>query len=62
MFSDLAVTLAALPDSMVTALTNEMQYAQLQTLHAEVEALHEALETALKNTDLYLGFNSLDGD
>jgi predicted lipoprotein len=61
-FSDLAVTLAALPDSMVTALTNEMQYAQLQTLHAEVEALHEALETALKNTDLYLGFNSLDGD
>ena len=50
------MTLAALPDSMVTALQDEMQYAQLQTLHAEVEALHEALETALKNTDLISWF------
>ena len=51
-----------LPDSLSVALSNEMQYAQVQKLHADIEALHEALETALKNTDLYLGFNSLDGD
>ncbi len=61
-FADLAVTLAVLPSSLVEALTNEMQYVQVKALYSEVEALHEALETALKNTDLYLGFNSLDGD
>lgn len=61
-FADIAATLSSLPDSMVSALTNEMQYLQLQALHAQIDALHEALETALKNTDLYLGFNSLDGD
>ncbi len=61
-FSDLGVTLSALPDSLVTAIRDETLYFQLQALHAQVEALHEALETALKNTDLYLGFNSLDGD
>lgn len=61
-FTELAVTLAALPDSLATSLLNDVQYVQLQALHSEVEALHEALETALKNTDLYLGFNSLDGD
>ena len=61
-FRDLAHYLAALPNSLSVALADESQYAQLQTLHSEIEALHEALETALKNTDLYLGFNSLDGD
>lgn len=61
-FADLTLSLAALSDSLTDALQDEAQYAQLQTLQTEVEALHEALETALKNTDLYLGFNSLDGD
>lgn len=61
-FSDLATTLAVLPDSILEALGDERQYVQVKALYSEVEALHEALETALKNTDLYLGFNSLDGD
>lgn len=61
-FADLTLTLAALPDSLLALLLDEVQYTQVQSLHAEIEALHEALETALKNTDLYLGFNSLDGD
>lgn len=61
-FADLAVSLADLPDSLSAILLDEALYAQLQSLHAEIEELHEALETALKNTDLYLGFNSLDGD
>jgi len=61
-FADLVMTLSTFPDSMSIVLTNEGQYNQVQALHSEVEALHEALETALKNTDLYLGFNSLDGD
>jgi len=61
-FSELKQILNDLPDSLSAALESEQQYAQLQTLYAEVDALHEALETALKNTDLYLGFNSLDGD
>lgn len=61
-FADLSVSLGALPNSLSAGLLDEVQYAQVQSLHAEIEALHEALETALKNTDLYLGFNSLDGD
>jgi len=61
-FENLTATLVVLPDSMLLALADEEQYAQVQALHAQAEILHEALETALKNTDLYLGFNSLDGD
>ena len=61
-FADIMEALSGLPDSLEAALTNEMQYVQLQALHAQIDALHESLETALKNTDLYLGFNSLDGD
>lgn len=61
-FADLTTSLAAMPDSIASALADEGQYEQLQTVHAQVDALHEALEMALKNTDLYLGFNSLDGD
>ncbi len=61
-FADLNVTLDSLPDSLVSAIEDESQYVELKVLHSQVEALHEALETALKNTDLYLGFNSLDGD
>ena len=61
-FADLAVSLAVLPDSLSATFLDEVQYAQVQSLNSEIEALHEALETALKNTDLYLGFNSLDGD
>ncbi len=61
-FVVLTMALAELPDSLTMTLLNETQYTQVQEVYAEVEALHEALETALKNTDLYLGFNSLDGD
>ncbi len=61
-FNDLNVQLSSLPDALAIALSDEAQYEQILDLHTGVEALHEALETALKNTDLYLGFNSLDGD
>ena len=37
-------------------------HAALLQITSELDALFEALEAALKNTDLYLGFNSLDGD
>ncbi len=61
-FSTLSETSMALPDSLSAALLNEVLYVEVKELHDEVDALHEALEKALKNTDLYLGFNSLDGD
>jgi predicted lipoprotein len=61
-FTEITQILNSLPDSLSAALENEEQYNQVQSLYAGVDALHEALETALKNTDLYLGFNSLDGD
>lgn len=61
-FTEIKQILAGLPDSLSAVLENEEEYSQIQSLHASVDALHEGLETALKNTDLYLGFNSLDGD
>lgn len=54
--------LADLPDSFAAALALDGGHARLSALAVELDALHEAMETALKNTDMYLGFNSLDGD
>lgn len=61
-FATLQGTLAAQPDSMTAALELEGGHAALLQVAQELDALYEALEAALKNTDLYLGFNSLDGD
>lgn len=54
--------LAAQPDSIVVALDDPAGHASLLQLTAAMDALFEQLEAAVKNTDLYLGFNSLDGD
>lgn len=61
-FAVIDSTLAELPDSMVPVFESEEQYAILKRLETEIDELFEYLEVALKNTDLYLGFNSLDGD
>jgi predicted lipoprotein len=61
-FAKLGASLAAQPDSLAEALAAEDGHAQLREVVANFDALFEALEGALKNTDLYLGFNSLDGD
>lgn len=61
-FATLQQDLAAVPDSMNAALADEAGYAALQRVHADLDALFELLEAAVKKTDLYLGFNSLDGD
>ncbi len=61
-FADIKQSLMELPSSFEEASQNEAGYAQLQTLLVQADALHEALEAGIKNTDLYLGFNSLDGD
>lgn len=61
-FADLENMLAVLPDEFDAALAADDGHARLLELAAGLDALYEALEAALKNTDLYLGFNSLDGD
>ena len=61
-FSELDATLASLPDSMSEVMESDSGREQLLDLAAKLDALYESLEAALKNTDLYLGFNSLDGD
>lgn len=61
-FDALQQTLAPLPDDFAPLLADADGYAQLQQLRERLDALFEALEAAVKNTDLYLGFNSLDGD
>lgn len=61
-FAKLQDSLAAQPDSLAEALAAEDGHAQLLEVVANFDALFEALEASLKNTDLYLGFNSLDGD
>lgn len=61
-FAKLLASLEAQPDSLAEALAAEGGHAALLQVAAELDALYEALEAALKNTDLYLGFNSLDGD
>ena len=61
-FAKLQGSLNAQPDSLTAALEPEGGHAALLQIAQELDALYEALEAALKNTDLYLGFNSLDGD
>ena len=61
-FAAVQATLAALPDSMTLALETEAGYNGLRQAATDLDALYELLEAALKKTDLYLGFNSLDGD
>jgi uncharacterized protein len=61
-FAKVEATLAALPDSMTVALETESGYAALKQAASDLDALFELLEASLKKTDLYLGFNSLDGD
>ena len=61
-FSELVSSVQSLPDSMAVVLADKNQYQQLQALQVQLANLDELLEDALKNTDLYLGFNSLDGD
>jgi len=61
-FAKLTASLAAQPDSLAEALAAADGHAKLLEVVANFDALFEALEAALKNTDLYLGFNSLDGD
>jgi predicted lipoprotein len=52
----------ALPPSMNAALATPEGYAALKEARDSLDALYELIEAALKKTDLYLGFNSLDGD
>ncbi len=61
-FTKVEATLAALPDSITQALETESGYNNLKQAAADLSALFELLEASLKKTDLYLGFNSLDGD
>lgn len=61
-FAQVTAALAAQPDSLDAALAAEGGHAALLQVTQNLDALFEALEAALKNTDLYLGFNSLDGD
>ncbi len=61
-FAKLTAALDAQPDSLEAALAAEGGHAALLAVVQDLDALFEALEAALKNTDLYLGFNSLDGD
>lgn len=61
-FDALQQSLQALPDDFAPLLATDDGYAQLRALDSQLDALFETLEAALKRTDLYLGFNSLDGD
>ena len=61
-FARLQQDLNVLPDSMAPLLEDEAGYAQLKAVRDDMDAGFEDLETALKITDLCLGFNSLDGD
>jgi uncharacterized protein len=61
-FTELNASLAALPDSFAAALEAEGGRDNLEQVIVQLDSLFESMEAALKNTDLYLGFNSLDGD
>jgi len=52
----------AVPASMNEALASTEGYAAVKAARDSLDALYETIEAALKRTDLYLGFNSLDGD
>jgi predicted lipoprotein len=61
-FAQLLSSLTPLPASYEAVLIEEQGHEQLRQIAAQLDALFEAFEAGLKNTDLYLGFNSLDGD
>lgn len=61
-FAELQGTLATQPDALSAALESEAGHAALLQVSQQFSNLYESMEAALKNTDLYLGFNSLDGD
>lgn len=61
-FEALLATMDTLPSSMNEALTTAEGYAALKAARDGLDSLYETIEAALKKTDLYLGFNSLDGD
>lgn len=59
---ELEDTFNGLPDGLEAALAEEGGHDRLLAIATGLDALFEAFEASLKNTDLYLGFNSLDGD
>jgi len=61
-FEELDAVLTPLPDGFAAVLEQAEGRGQLLAVAEKLDALFEALEAGLKNTDLYLGFNSLDGD
>jgi len=61
-FIEAKQSLDAAPASLTAALETTEGYAAVKQARDAFDALFEALEAALKHTDLYLGFNSLDGD
>ena len=61
-FADLLAALDAQPEALGEALQDEAGHSALLQIAIQLDALYESMEAALKNTDLYLGFNSLDGD
>lgn len=61
-FATLMTSLEQQPDSLAAALESPSGHASLLAVAQQLDALYEALEAGLKNTSLYLGFNSLDGD
>lgn len=61
-FATLLATLEQQPESLAVALESANGHGALLEVAKQLDALFEALEAGLKNTSLYLGFNSLDGD
>ena len=61
-FAQAVAATQALPDSLNAALESEDGYVAVKAARDSLDALYEVIEAALKRTDLYLGFNSLDGD
>lgn len=62
LFASLHNGLETMPDSYEVVLAEAEGHKKLLAIAADFDALFEAFEAGLKNTDLYLGFNSLDGD
>ena len=61
-FDSLLEVLDEMPDALGVVLAQDDGREQIQDVADKLDALFESLEAGLKNTDLYLGFNSLDGD
>ena len=61
-FAELTSSFSVLPDSYAVVLEADGGRENIEQVIVLFDALFESMEAALKNTDLYLGFNSLDGD